>query len=209
MSSLVVGICGRTGSGKSTMAKRLMQALSATTTVQVLSMDDFYRELTDSDHELALRNEFDFDTLDSFDLAALRNTINCAKENRGPVSYHRYDHASHKHKSDATVLQPAKVWIVEGLYLFAVKDLVPLFDFKVFMDIGADVSLLRRVRRDIVYRRRNVEGVLAQYERYVKPAYDLLVKPARDVADVCVMRGALNEPAFSAVMHHILSQLKQ
>jgi uridine kinase len=204
MSVVMIGICGRTGSGKSTMAKRIRNYFG-TDRAAILSMDDFYRELTPEDHELALRNEYDFDCLESFDLQRLVETVRSAKEGK-EFPLVQYDHATHKHRL-VEVCEGGKaapmVWIVEGLYLFAVQELNPLFDLKLFMDIDSDESLLRRIRRDIVYRRRNVEGVLMQYEKYVKPAYEKIVLPYRGDADICVLHGAFNDPAFSAICNFI------
>lgn len=201
--STVIGVCGRSASGKTSFAKKLQQQLSiGGRQVGLLSMDDFYRELTEEEHHRALANEFDFDCLEAFDIAALTQTLETARAGESVVSYYRYDHANHKHHSVPMQLDPCDVWIIEGLYLFAVKSIVDLFDLRVFMEIDADTSLVRRIRRDIVSRRRDVEGVLAQYERYVKPAYDLLVQPSRNKADVCVMHGAENERGFRLVLDY-------
>lgn len=197
----LLGICGRTGSGKTEFAKRIKTKLTAEgISVGILSMDDFYRELSAEDHERALRNEYDFDCLASFDLAAFHKTILCAKQRQETVLYNGYDHANHKHQSVPTQRAPCDVWIVEGLYLFAAQELLPLFDLKIFMEIDADESLIRRIRRDIVSRRRSVEGVLTQYERYVKPAYEAIVAPSRLYAHICVMRGAHNKQAMDGVL---------
>lgn len=206
---LIVGVCGRTGSGKSTFAKRLKDRLcDADITVGVLSMDDFYLELDEADHLLALKNEYDFDCLESFDVPRMLTTLKTIKAGHA-LSFNKYDHANHKHQTAVTTFEPCNVWIIEGLYLFAIPEVVALFDLKVYMQVDSDVSLLRRVRRDIVQRRRDVDGVLQQYERYVKPAYHKLVAPSRSVADICVMNGAYNEPAFDSVYHFIIAHVKQ
>ncbi len=87
--------------------------------------------------------------------------------------------------------------------MFAVPGIQHLFDVKIFMDVDSDTSLLRRVRRDIVHRRRDVEGVLTQYERYVKPAYEKLVAPHRNNAHICVIGGAYNEQGYEMICSYI------
>jgi len=201
----LVGICGRSASGKSLFARALRERLSAAGhTVGCISMDDFSRELSADERERAFSGTFDFDCLEAFDVAALESCIQDAKQGR-EVCYARYDHACHAHTGGEPVCTgPCDIWVVEGLYLFALPATVTaLFDFRVFMEVDADVSLARRVRRDVVERERDVVGVLDQYERFVKPAYDRLVQPSRSQAHICVIGGALNTPALESVVAHV------
>lgn len=205
MVSALIGVCGRSASGKTLFAKKLREELvHCNRSVGVLSMDDFYRELSEEERALALKNEFDFDCLEAFDLVAFRKTLEALRgddDDSAVIEYYGYDLKTHQRKTTKTVLEKCDIWIVEGLYLFAVSScIVDLFDLRVFMEIDADVSLLRRVRRDIVSRGRCIEDVLSQYERYVKPAYDLLVQPSRNKADICIMRGAYNERGVKLVL---------
>lgn len=204
---MIVGICGRSGSGKSTFATNLMKKLSTSHSVGLIAMDDFYSELTEDDHLKALNNDFDFDCLEAFDIQRMVDTVEAVKGGND-VSYYGYDHANHRHKSNPVKLGRVSILFVEGLYLFAIPDLVSLFDIKIFMDIEADESLLRRIRRDTVYRRRTVEGVLEQYEKYVKPAYESIVAPSRRFADLSVMNGAFNEIAFNAMFNCIFKMME-
>ncbi len=202
---VLIGICGRTGSGKSEFAKRIQKTFTNEgKRVGIISMDDFYRALNEEDHQLALENKYDFDCLSSFDLSMLIATVASAKCGE-KVSYNLYDHANHRHKANIKVVDPCDIWIVEGLYLFAVEQLLSMFDLKIFMEVDADESLIRRIRRDSVTRRRTIEGVLAQYEQYVKPAYDRIVAQSRQYADICVMRGAYNAPALDSVISYCRS----
>lgn len=206
--SFLVGVCGATGSGKTTASKLIQKELHRHgLTVGVLSMDDFYRELNEEQHELALANEYDFDCLESFDRDRLKSTISDAKAGK-VLRFHGYDHATHRHRENVETLGPFDVVVFEGLYLFADEEVAELFDFRIFMDVQADECLIRRIRRDIVQRRRTVEGVLQQYERYVMPAYERLVKPSRKHAHVIIPRGAHNGPAMSSVYSHVREVVK-
>jgi len=207
--SLVIGLCGRTASGKTTAAELIAKTLSAEgTSVGVVSMDDFYLALSDEQHERALRNEHDFDCLEAFDIKALKSVMESAA--RGEVlRFHRYDHASHKNCKEMTERGPFDVVLFEGLYLYSDTSVAELLKVRLFMDVDADESLIRRVRRDIVKRRRDVEGVLKQYETYVKPAYAKLVEPAKKHAHIIIPGGAHNTRAMDIVYSYIRAKLKK
>jgi uridine kinase len=199
----LIGICGRTASGKTSIAREICWRLNAEgISAGLLQMDNMYRELSDMDHDRALRNEYDFDSLSAFDLPALKQQLAQARSGN-PVEFSHYDHSTHKHLLTTEVLPAAKVWVVEGLYLFADDEIANAFDLKVFMDVDSDDSLTRRIRRDCVERGRTVESVLDQYQRFVKPAYERLVQPYRNRSDITIHRGMKNPAALDAVLHYI------
>lgn len=210
MSRVVIGVCGRTGSGKTTAAKYIRKNISTEgpdgIKVAVLSMDDFYRELTEEQHLKALANEHDFDCLASFDLAALNETIQAATRGE-PIHFQHYNHATHRKCQTMEVIEGYDVVVFEGLYLFADPNIAKQFDIRIFMEIDPDECLIRRIRRDISKRRRTVEGVLQQYERYVKPAYDKLVAPSKKRAHIIIPGGAHNKTAMTSVYSYIRARL--
>lgn len=204
--SVIVGVCGRTASGKTSIAREICRRLTEDGISNgLIQMDNMYRELSDSEHHQALQNDYDFDQLDAFDLVEFRKQLKRAQTGKS-VEYKLYDHATHKHvigEAGIISVPPAKVWVVEGLYLFADEEIADYFNFKIFMDVDADISLIRRIRRDCVERGRTVESILDQYERYVKPAYDKLVEPFRQRSDITIHRGIKNPAAFAAVLQYI------
>lgn len=203
---LLIGVCGRTASGKTTMSKKICNALTEKNIQNgLIQMDDMYRELTNEEHEAAVRGDYDFDQLDAFDLMAFKEQLLRAAQ-RLPVHFKDYNHATHQHNKELIVLPAADVWVVEGLYLFADPSIASLFDLKIFMDVDADTSLIRRIRRDCIERDRTVSEVLNQYERYVKPAYERLVEPFRTCADMTIQRGIENLAAFDVMIHFIQSK---
>jgi uridine kinase len=206
--SMLIGMCGRTASGKTTGAKLIQRTLTKEgVRVGVISMDDFYLELSEEEHQRALQNEHDFDCLEAFDLEALLDVLTSAS--RGEViSFKRYDHASHKHHHLPDEMGPFDAVVFEGLYLFADQTIADMFDFRVFMEVDADESLIRRLRRDIVKRRRDMDGVLRQYERYVMPAYNKLVAPSKRNAHIIIPHGAHNQEAMNLVYSFIRAELK-
>lgn len=204
--STLIGVCGRSSSGKTTISKEICRILASEGhTIGFLQMDNFYRHLSAEDHEAALRGEYNFDCLDSFDMPAFVAQLEAAK-NGESVYFSEYDHSTHS-PGEQKCIGPASVWVVEGLYLFSEQHVVDLFDFKIFMDVDADTSLSRRIRRDCVERARTVEGVLTQYEKFVKPAYLSLVEPFRHRSDITVLRGSRNRQALDAILHYIRSRL--
>lgn len=206
-SRLLIGISGRTASGKTSLARLVKERLEFEDyRVGIIEMDNFYRELSLSEHERALRNDYNFDDLSAFDLSVLRDQLYRAKTGES-VAISGYDHATHKHTSSRTTQPPADVWVVEGLYLFADSDIANMFDLKIFMDVDADTSLVRRIRRDCIERKRTVEGVLDQYERYVQPAFISLVEPSRLRSDITIHRGVRNIAALDAVLTYIRGKI--
>lgn len=202
--TLLVGICGRTGSGKSTLAARLQNKVDKTPLrCCVLSMDDFYCTLGPQKSATAKRNDYDFDCLEAFDLQRLKTTLEAAQQHQA-FSVAPYRHATYSHGPLRTG-GPFDVVIVEGLYLFADDAIADMFDLRVFIDVDADESLMRRIRRDLHTRTDSIEHILAQYERYVIPAYEHLVKPSKRKAHLIVRHGAHNEPAFRSVLSYIHS----
>ena len=201
--SLLIGICGRTGSGKTSAAKHIDESLRGDgISVGVFSMDDYYRELTDEEHIRALENKHDFDCLESFELQLLKTAIETAKKGE-VVRFRTYDHANHKHSTDYEERGPFDVVVFEGLYLFSDRAVAECFDLKIYMEVDPDVSLMRRIRRDVVKRRRTTPRVLDQYERYVKPAYEKLVAPSKMWADIIIPRGAHNKLGMESVLSFI------
>lgn len=204
---LLIGISGRTASGKTSLARLVKERLeSEGYRVGVIEMDSFYRELNPNEHEQALNNNYNFDDLSAFDLSMLCEQLHRAKNGQSVINS-GYDHATHKHISSVITQLSADVWVVEGLYLFVDNVIANMFDLKIFMDVDADTSLVRRIRRDCIDRKRTVEGVLDQYERYVQPAYATLVEPSRLRSDITIHRGVRNVAALDAVLTYIRGKI--
>ena len=197
---LLIGVCGRTASGKTSIAREICKQLTAQSISNgLIQMDDMYRELTDEEHDRAVRGDYDFDQLDAFDLNEFHKQLKRAA-NGESVEFKDYNHATHKHGPNPIVLPPADIWVVEGLYLFADTQIVDTFNLKLFMDVDPDTSLIRRIRRDCIERDRTVESVLTQYERYVKPAYEKLVEPYRHRSNMIIISKRDNQIALDMIM---------
>ena len=203
MGTMIIGIAGGTGSGKTTLTKRLRDTFGAD--VSVVYHDNYYKKHVGMTYEE--RAALNYDHPDAFDtermiqdLSALRRgeTIQC------PV----YDYSIHN-LSDRTVeIQPTKVILVEGILIFENKPLRDLMDIKIFVDTDADVRILRRILRDVKERERSLDSVINQYLTTVKPMHEQFVQPSRQHADIVVLAGGHNLVALDMITQRIRSHIK-
>ncbi|KAG9068664.1 Uridine-cytidine kinase-like 1 [Linnemannia hyalina] len=221
----IVGIAGGSASGKTSVAQRIIKNLNVPWVV-LLSMDSFYKDLTAEEVEIAHRNDWDFDSPNSYDYDLLLETVTKLKEGK-QVDVPIYDFETHKrypHKTmrryvqkDANHLVPnkvntvygANVIIFEGIFGLYDKKVLEMMDLKVFVDTDVDICLARRIKRDVAERGFDVTGVLTLYQRFVKPSYDTYVYPTKKNADVVIPRGLENLVAIDLLTKHIQRQLQE
>ena len=195
---ITIGIAGGTGSGKTTITRRLLQRFPDS--VSVVYHDNYYKAHNDMSYEE--RSKLNYDCPDAFDtelllrdLAALRR----GEEIRCPV----YDYTVHN-RSDKTVLvKPAPVVIVEGILIFEDRRICDLLDIKIFVDTDADVRILRRIVRDVRDRGRSLESVVDQYLTTVKPMHEMYVEPSKRNADIIIPEGGHNLVAMDMLIERI------
>ncbi len=196
--SMVIGIAGGTGSGKTTITKKIVERFGDAVTV--LYHDDYYKERHDLSYEERCRINYDhpdaFDT-DLFlrDLKKLRS----GEEIFSPV----YDFAIYDRTEKTKPVRPAPVIIVEGILIFADPALTDMMDIKIFVDTDADVRILRRLERDVKERGRSIDSVIGQYLGTVKPMHEKFVEPSKKMADVIVLEGGRNAVALELIMNGI------
>ncbi len=179
---LVVGIAGGTGSGKSTLARRLTRRIGAESCALV-TQDNYYNDL--SHLGVQARAQVNFDHPESIDSALLVEHVRALRAGR-PIESPRYDFSRHSRASGGIVVEPRPVILVEGILVLVWPALAELMDVKIFVEAADDIRLLRRVRRDIADRGRDVESVLGQYQETVRPMHDAFVRPSRSLADLIV-----------------------
>jgi uridine kinase len=185
--ALVIGLCGGSASGKTTVAKKIIEDLNVQW-VSLLSMDSFYKVLSPDEHDAANRNEYNFDHPDAFDFDLILTTLQQLKKGK-QVHIPIYNFTTHSRESHQKTIYGANVVIFEGIMAFATKELIDLMDLKIFVDTDADIRLSRRLKRDIGERGRSIDSVLCQYNKYVKPAFDYYIAPTMTFADIIVPRG--------------------
>uniref|UniRef100_A0A668A027 Uridine-cytidine kinase n=1 Tax=Myripristis murdjan TaxID=586833 RepID=A0A668A027_9TELE len=205
--AFVIGLCGGSASGKTTVATKIIEALDVPWVV-LLSMDSFYKVLNKEQQELAAKNEYNFDHPDAFDFELLVTVLRKLKKGKS-VKVPVYDFTSHCRRKEWKTVYGANVVIFEGILAFANKELLKLLDMKVFVDTDSDIRLVRRLKRDISERGRDISGVIKQYNKFVKPAFEQYIEPTVQVADIVVPRGGENFVALDLIVQHVHSQLEK
>ena len=202
--TLVIGIAGGTGSGKTTLMRNLIAQLGDEVTV--LSHDSYYKRHDDLTYEQRTRLNYDepaaFDTsLMVYHLEQLRRgqDIDC------PV----YDFSIHNRTDEVRHVEARNVIIVEGILIFENQPLRDLMDIRIFVDTDADIRLCRRIKRDVRKRGRTLESVLLQYQQTVKPMHEMYVEPSKRYADIVVPEGGKNVVALDMIMGRIRRHLRE
>jgi uridine kinase len=201
---LTIGIAGGTASGKTTVARRLVERLG-THPVAVLDQDSYYRDLADL--PLEERARFNFDHPDAFDTALLvRHLVDLRAGNA--VEKPVYSFTQHTRTGETLRVNPGDVVILEGILVLALEPVRELLDVKVFVDSDADVRVLRRVSRDIKERGRDFDTVVEQYFRTVRPMHFGFVEPSKRYADIIIPHGGLNDIAIEMVAGAMQKRLR-
>ena len=197
----VIGVAGGTGSGKTTVVRRIMEALGETD-VTVLAHDRYYRDHPDL--RLEERGGLNYDHPNSLDTDLLVSHVRALREGRSaelPV----YDFTRHVRMPEIAPAKPGSAIIVEGILIFADPALRSLMDVKVFVDTDSDIRFIRRLQRDIAERGRTVPSVIDQYLSTVKPMHEEFVEPSKRYADLIVPEGGYNQVAVDMLLTLIRS----
>ncbi|MGC4086341.1 MAG: uridine kinase [Polyangiaceae bacterium] len=199
MSVFMLGIAGGTGSGKTTIARRIAGAVPSTD-VTLLEHDSYYRDL--SHLPAHARDSVNFDHPDALETELLIEQLRSLRSGAA-VDVPSYDFASHTRRASVRCVAPTPLVVVEGILVLADERLRPLFDLKIYVDTDADVRLLRRLQRDIQERGRSFESVREQYDRSVRPMHLQFVEPSKRWADVIVPDGGENRAAIELLLGRV------
>ena len=199
---MVIGIAGGTGSGKTTITKKLVQRFSGD--VSVINHDNYYKAHHDMPYEQ--RCKLNYDHPDAFDTDLLISDLKKLKAGQSVVCP-VYDYSIHDRSAKTILIKPAKVIIVEGILIFAEKALCDEIDIKIFVDADADVRILRRITRDVRDRGRSLESVVNQYLTTVKPMHEQFVEPSKRNADIIIPEGGHNIVAFDMVVERVKAHI--
>jgi uridine kinase len=201
--SVLIGIAGGTGSGKTSFAQRLLERLRPERCVTI-AQDAYYKD--GSTLEPEARAAINYDHPDAFDSSLLIQDLRDLKAGR-PVPQLTYDHASYARRVLPDPLSPRPVIILEGILILAEEPLRRLMDIKLFIDTDSDVRILRRLRRDLKERGRTFESVERQYLGSVRPMHLEFVEPSKRYADLIIPEGAQNEVALELVAARVAAML--
>jgi uridine kinase len=199
MKPLLVGIAGGTGSGKSTVARRVSEAVRGASAM-ALDMDAYYRNLT----ELTLdqRRHVNWDHPDAFDFDLLLAHLEALAERRA-IDKPVYDFVTHLRSDRHIRVEPADVIVVDGILLFVDPRVRARVDLMAYVDTAPDIRLVRRIRRDMRTRGRPLDEILEQYLTTVRPMHLEFVEPTKQYADVIIPRGGHNEVAIEMLVARI------
>jgi uridine kinase len=192
---LVIGIAGGTGSGKTTLAARLIRELSDD--VAVLEHDWYYRDR--SAVPINEREGINYDEPQALDNALLAQHLAELRAGRA-VECPQYDFATHTRKTATRRVEAARIVAVEGILLFAIPELCAAFDLRIFVDTDDDIRLLRRITRDLVERKRDIASIQQQYYATVRPMHVQHVAPSKREAHLVVPEGGDNKQALDVIV---------
>jgi uridine kinase len=202
--SVLVGIAGGTGSGKTSFAQKILDRIGPDLCLN-LNQDSYYKDGSALSAEA--QAAINYDHPDAFDTSLLVQDLRDLKAGR-PVPYLTYDHATYSRKVLADPLTPRPVILLEGILVLVEEPLRRLMDIKLFIDTDSDVRILRRLQRDIRDRGRSFESVKKQYLDWVRPMHLEFVEPSKRYADLIIPEGAENAVALEAVAARIRAMLR-
>ena len=198
---LVIGICGGTGSGKTTITDRIIAALPEES-VLVLQQDHYYKDLPHLPLDERARQNFDHP--DSIDTPLLVEHLRRLRQGLA-IERPVYDFTQHRRLQQTVRLEPRPALIIEGILIFENRALRDLMDIKIFVDTDADLRFIRRLSRDIRERGRTVKSVVQQYLITVRPMHMEFIEPSKRYADVIIPEGGYNEVGIDLVIQKIRS----
>ncbi|CCA69349.1 related to uridine kinase [Serendipita indica DSM 11827] len=205
--AFVIGIAGGSASGKTHVAHEIVRQLGAIPSVVIMSQDSFYKWNSPEQIALAFANEKDFDHPDSLDLDLFAKCLRDLKRNR-QTNVPVYSFSLHQRLDETQYLYGAAIIIVEGILALHDSELRNLYDLKLFVQCDSDLMLARRIRRDVAERGRDVNGVIDQYLRFVKPSFDNFVQPSSRYADV-ILPPKENMEGINLVVEYIRRKLAE
>ncbi len=200
MKVTVIGVAGGTGSGKSTLVSRLVDAFGDS--VATLCHDFYYK----SQDALSMeeRTQLNYDHPNAFDTDMMVEHLRQLKQGES-IKHPVYSFVEHNRTDKWVEVRPSRVIIVDGILIFENKELRDMMDIKVFVDTDADLRLARRMLRDVCERGRTMDSVINQYITTVKPMHEEFVEPSKRYADVIVPEGGFNSVALSMLIENIRS----
>lgn len=205
METILIGIAGGIGSGKTTLADKLVESFGSNE-VSILRHDNYYKRHDEMCYEE--RCKLNYDHPDAFDTDLLCEHIRMLKDGKS-VNMPVYDYTIHNRSDETIAVNAAPVIVLEGILIFAEPELCKLMDIKVFVDTDADVRILRRIIRDVKERGRSLDSVVSQYLTTVKPMHEQFVEPSKRMADIIIPEGGENIVALEMLIERVKKHLQE
>ena len=200
---LIIGIAGGTGCGKTTVVNQILHELPEGE-VGIISQDSYYKDTTHLSYDERVNINFDHPRSIDFDL--LVNHLEKLKKNK-PIHQPVYSFVKHNRTGDTILTHPRKVMIVEGILILTNPELRDMFDIKIFVHADTDERLIRRLKRDIKERGRDIDEVLTRYQNTLKPMHDQFIEPMKEYADIIIPNNKYNTVAIDIVRTIINNRL--
>lgn len=201
---LLVGICGGTGSGKTSVAKAIFKSFPEKN-IAIIEQDSYYKDQAHLTMDQRILTNYDHPL--SFDTPLLLEHLRLLLDNQ-PIQKPIYDFSIHT-RSDMTIeVQPRDIIILEGIMILEDERLRDLLDIKIFVDTDADIRIIRRIKRDIEERGRTLDSVIKQYITTVKPAHEQFIEPYKKFADIIIPEGGHNKVAIEVMVSTVKGRIR-
>ena len=192
---LIIGIAGGTGCGKTTVVNQILNELPEGE-VGVISQDSYYKDTSHLSYEERVKINFDHPRSIDFDL--LTQHLKELKKEK-PINQPVYSFVQHNRTGDTILTHPRKVMIVEGILILTNPELREMFDIKIYVHADSDERLIRRLKRDIAERGRDIDEVLSRYQKTLKPMHEQFIEPMKEYADIIIPNNKYNTVAVDIV----------
>ena len=200
----IIGIAGGTGSGKTTVVRKIMEALQDEN-VAVIPQDSYYND--NSLISMEDRRKINYDHPSAFDWDLLRKQIQQLRDGKA-IEQPTYDYITSNRKKETVHVEPCEVIIIEGIMALYKKEMRDLMDLKIFVDADTDVRLIRNIQRDTVERGRTAQMVIDRYLEGLKPMHEEFIEPTKRYADLIIPQGGSNKKAIDIMRTYIIHRLR-
>ena len=197
----IIGITGGSGSGKSTVVKRIKERYP---NAVLIEMDNYYKSATFVNNSNI--TAYNFDHPDAFDMDLMMQNLASLKEGKSCMMP-QYDFDHHTRKEEFGKVEPSSIIVIDGLMVFYDERVRKLLDLKLYVDTPADIRLIRRLKRDVAERGRTVESVIEQYTNVVRPGHYNFIEPSKAYADLIIPEGGYNDNAMEVLFSFIGSMM--
>ena len=197
----IIGITGGSGSGKSTVVKRIKERYP---NAVLIEMDNYYKSATFVNNSNI--TAYNFDHPDAFDMDLMMQNLAYLKEGKSCMMP-QYDFVHHTRKEEFVKVEPSSIIVIDGLMVFYDERVRKLLDLKLYVDTPADIRFIRRLKRDVAERGRTVESVIEQYTNVVRPGHYNFIEPSKAYADLIIPEGGYNDNAMEVLFSFIGSMM--
>ena len=197
----IIGITGGSGSGKSTVVKRIKERYP---NALLIEMDNYYKSATFVNNSNI--TAYNFDHPDAFDMDLMMQNLASLKEGKSCMMP-QYDFVHHTRKEEFVKVEPSSIIVIDGLMVFYDERVRKLLDLKLYVDTPADIRFIRRLKRDVAERGRTVESVIEQYTNVVRPGHYNFIEPSKAYADLIIPEGGYNDNAMEVLFSFIGSMM--